>query len=110
MDIDSGEGATFYNSSATRRGSHRSYHNFSQETFPKTLSSSSKKDFSNKFLGKEGAPVTLRCEASGVPPPTIQVVSSKSSSVSSTCVGWVVWSQRSFSGKSLNLDHFTAKE
>ena len=40
---------------------------------PKTLSSSSKKDFSNKFVGKEGAPVTLRCEASGVPPPTIQV-------------------------------------
>ena len=73
MHIDSGEGATFYNSSATGRVSHRSYHNFSQETFPKTLSSSSKKDFSNKFLGKEGAPVTLRCEASGVPPPTIQV-------------------------------------
>ena len=46
---------------------------FRTETFPKTLSSSSKKDFSNKFLGKEGAPVTLRCEASGVPPPTIQV-------------------------------------
>ena len=46
---------------------------FPTETFPKTLNSSSKKDFSNKFLGKEGAPVTLRCEASGVPPPTIQV-------------------------------------
>ena len=31
------------------------------------------KIFSMFVSGREGSPVTLRCEASGVPPPTIQV-------------------------------------